>query len=154
MLYTVGQPSITSEINAFVQNPKCGYPETLSITEVPWFVSHDKSSFSFTVPYMSVNDSVGAYSVRIRNSISVPNDATKVSSTPYEVDYTLKIYISPCAVKSYTQTRTVGIITYPISSPTLTSPSYLFSQSPDCDYSQTITVTGLPSFMTHNTATA
>jgi hypothetical protein len=94
---------------------------------VPWFVYHDTSNFQFTVPFMSVNTNAGAYSIRIRNIISVPNDATKVTSTPFEIDYTFKIYVSPCAVKSYAQTKVVGSIIYPIGSPTLISPSYLFN---------------------------
>jgi len=50
---------------------------------------------------MSANTNAGVYSVRIQNSISVPNDATKAAYTPILVDYTFKIYISPCAVSTY-----------------------------------------------------
>ena len=48
---------------------------------------------------------------------------------------------------SYSQTSTVGTITYEIGQPSLTSSTYQFDELPVCNYPETVTATGLPSFM-------
>jgi len=121
---------------------------------VPTFTTSNTGTFDFTVPYMNTNKNVGVYSVKIKNSIYVPNDATKAAFTPVVVEYTFQIYISPCAINSYTETSAVGAITYTVGAPMLTSPSYVFDENPVCNYPETVTVTDLPSFMTHDIASA
>lgn len=103
---------------------------------------------------MFTNDAAGAYTITIRNEISVPDDATKATSTLIDVEYTFTIFIDPCQVNTYLQSSQVGTITYAISTPTVVSPSYVFDESPVCNYPETVTVTDLPAFMTHETGSA
>lgn len=55
------------------------------------FATSNTSTFDFTVPYMNTNTNVGTYLVNIKSSISVPNDATKETFTPFVVEYMFEI---------------------------------------------------------------
>lgn len=49
-------------------------------------------------------------------------------------------------------TTPISKVVYIIGDPAVTSEQYLFTQTPSCGYDQTYTVTGLPTFATHQTA--
>ena len=52
-------------------------------------------------------------------------------------------------MNSFTNTSSIGSISYILGGPDLTLGPYSFVQSPACGYSEDVTVTGLPSFITH-----
>ena len=60
------------------------------------------------------------------------------------------VTVNPCQVSTYTDTQKVVSITYNIGAPDLTDGSYEFTESPICEYPETITVTNLPPWAIHN----
>ena len=117
MIYTVGQPAITSSQYSFTQSPNCGYEETLSITGVPSQVDHDLTNRDFTVRQTFDDADAGAYVVSVRSSFQVPTDATESSFQNFEVSYDFTIFIEPCAVNSYDVSLSVGVLTQAFSAP-------------------------------------
>ena len=62
------------------------------------------------------------------------------------------ITITPCVVASYNNVSVQGDITDRIGDPDKTQGTYSFVESPNvCGYTPTISVTGLPVFVFHNT---
>ena len=113
----------------------------------PVWITHNTGPRTFTVPKTTENAAAGAYPITIRNEISVPVDAEKSSYNLMVVEYTFTIYITPCQVNSYIETSLVGDLVYEIATPGIVSPGYVFDESPICNYPETVTVTGLPTFM-------
>ena len=66
----------------------------------------------------------------------------------YEYDFLIRM--KPCLVSTYTATTKVTLITYNIGAPTLKSVKYVFDEAPVCNYPETVTVTNLPTWATHN----
>lgn len=62
------------------------------------------------------------------------------------VEYDFSILIKECLISSYTATQKVPNLTYIIGEELLLSPIYVFEESPQCNYLETVTVTDLPSF--------
>ena len=58
--------------------------------------------------------------------------------------------INPCTVLDYSLTSAVKEIYYQIGTPGVTDGNYLFDEDPVCNYPETVTITNLPSFMTHD----
>ena len=59
--------------------------------------------------------------------------------------------MEPCLVSMYTDTVTVPDISYNIGAPSLINVGpYLFDESPVCNYPETVTLSNLPAFVTHN----
>ena len=69
-----------------------------------------------------------------------------------EHDFT--VFMEPCLVTNYQVTSKVDIIVYNVNQSTLTDGSYIFDESPICNYPETVTVTDLPTFATHNELTS
>ena len=65
------------------------------------------------------------------------------------VEYYFEIHIQSCIIESYDTTNTIPNLTYTIGDPDLLSPSYLFDETPVCNYPETVTLIGLPDFVTH-----
>jgi hypothetical protein len=65
-------------------------------------------------------------------------------------EYPFSIFIEPCSVTTYIDTTTLTAVYYNIGAPDLTTGLYVFDEDPFCDYPETVTVTGMPPFMTHN----
>ena len=61
--------------------------------------------------------------------------------------------MQPCVVNTYSEGPIAGPIVYSIGGPELTDGFYSFIEDPGCGYPFAYTVTNLPSFATHNTAT-
>ena len=66
------------------------------------------------------------------------------------VEYDFVILIEPCLVNTYTDTNTISRIVYNIGSLTLTDGLYVFDEDPICNYPETVTLTNLPNFVSHN----
>lgn len=70
------------------------------------------------------------------------------------MEYDFEVHILACIITSYDITDSVGDMTYTIGDPDQLSTSYLFDETPLCGYPETVTVTGLPTFVAHQKATA
>ena len=71
---TIGDPMTTSGVYSTLQTPNCGYPETVNVTSLPSFVTHDSSSKNFSFQTSDPND-IGEHTVRLVSTIRVPDDA-------------------------------------------------------------------------------
>ena len=68
---------------------------------------------------------------------------------PSEQDF--QITIKPCPVTSIIDIQVVSDVTYRIGGPDVTWGTYSFQDQPNaCGYEQTIEVTGMPAFVTHD----
>ena len=91
IVYNVNQLSLTAGNYVFDESPFCGYPETVAVTDLPAFATHNEVASDFTIPQNNNLDLIGEYSVTLRSEISVPNDHTKTTFTPHFVEYVFKI---------------------------------------------------------------
>lgn len=121
---------------------------------MPVFVTHNVGPDDFTIPQNSDLSIIGEYTANIKSLITVPDDYTKSTFTDWFVQYDFKIYIEPCLVNSYVSTLDAGPITYSIGDPTLIDGSYIFTEDPICNYPETVTLTDLPAWASHNTGTS
>ena len=90
----------------------------------------------------------------VRSEINVPDDYTKTAFTKMTSEQDFTVYIEPCLITSYDSLQTVSSIEYAIGALSLTGGSYAFVQTPECGYDESVTILNLPSFLTHNEATA
>ena len=75
----------------------------MSITGVdPTWIQHNTDTKDFTVPFTQNKAAIGDYIITIRNEISVPDSADKLSFTPQIVQYDFTISIQPCQVNTFT----------------------------------------------------
>ena len=93
---------------------------------------------------------LGKYIVTLRSEIYIPDDYTKDTYTTMFVEYDFVILIEPCIINTYTATTSVIVIEYNVGAPTLTDGLYIFDEDPVCNYPETVTLTNLPVFVTHN----
>jgi len=152
--YNIGAPALTDGNYVFDEVPYCGYPEIVTLTNLPTFVTHNGGVSDFTIPQNSDLSIIGEYTVTLKSRISVPDDYLKSSYTNHEVFYDFKVYIEPCLVTTYAETLIVGPITYFVNDPTLIDGPYTFDENPVCNYPETVTFVNLPTWVTHNSATA
>ena len=86
-----------------------------------------------------------------RSEIQVPVDALATSYTTMFVEYYFTIFVEPCLVTTYTATTKVADISYNIGAAELLNVSpYVFDEEPVCNYLETVTLSNLPPFVTHN----
>ena len=73
MRYIVGAESLLN-VGAykFDQDPFCNYPETVTLTNLPNFVTHNKLTSDFTIPKTNDLSLIGKYFVTIKSEICVP----------------------------------------------------------------------------------
>ena len=93
---------------------------------------------------------IGIYTFLIRSEIEVPDDYTMSTTTIMTAEEEITVTVNPCQVSTYTDTQKIVSITYNIGAPDLTDGSYEFTESPICEYPETITVTNLPPWAIHN----
>ena len=76
MQYFIGDATMTGNLYGFEQDMACGYTETITVTGLPAFVTHNEAAKDFTIPQTSDLSLIGVYTVTIRSEISVPDDYT------------------------------------------------------------------------------
>ena len=69
MSYSNGNPTPATASYSFVQTPDCGYPETVTVIDLPGFMDHDEFSKEFTIPETYDNFWLGSYTVTLRSEI-------------------------------------------------------------------------------------
>ena len=112
--YYINTATLTAGQYAFEQNPLCGYPETITVTGLPAFASHNAVPHDFTVPATSDLALIGVYPVTLRSEISVPNDYTKTSYTKHFVQYSFDLRMEPCQITSYKGSPVVSDLLYTV----------------------------------------
>lgn len=132
----------------------CNYAETVILTGLPPFVTHNELSSDFTIISNPDLALIGRYPVTIRSEIKVPDDFTGTSYTTFGDEFEMIIEIGPCVVNQYDATLTVPTLIITIGSATTTLGNYVFDESPFCNYPETVTVTNLPTFAQHNEPTS
>jgi hypothetical protein len=74
IIYVLGTPELTDGNYIFDELPFCGYLETVTLTNLPAFVTHNAGTSDFTVPLNGDLSLIGEYTVNIDSSICVPID--------------------------------------------------------------------------------
>ena len=118
---------------------------------MPAFATSNLATSDFTVKYLTDLSLIGEYVVTLRSSICVPTDYTGKTCTTLGDQYSFSIYVDPCVVNTYTATTKVTLISYNIGDATFQGGKYFFDEDPVCNYPETVTLTNLPTFVTHNT---
>ena len=132
----------------------CGYAETVTITNLPNFAQHNEADADFTIPSSSDLSLIGEYMVTIKAEISIPDDHTMTSYSPMIVQYDFPIRMQPCQVSTYSRNQVAGPIYFNVGAPEKTDGAYTFGEDPICNYDETVIVSGLPSFVSHNSSSA
>ena len=154
--YAIGTPDLINvSPYVFDEQPVCEYPETVTLTNLPAFLSHNApGTDDFSLPSQSDLSFIGSYVVTIRSEIQVPDDYTNSVFTTKFVEYDFTVFIEPCVVNTYSDTLKVTLIEYFIGDPTLVDGKYMFEQDPFCGYDETVTVSNVPAFAVHNDVSA
>ena len=151
----MGTPDLTDGYYQFDEVPNfCGYPETVVFAPaLPAWITHNVASSDFTIPLNGDLSLIGQYTYNIQSTITVPDDYKDTTSTTYTVDYDFIVTVEPCVVNSFEDTQTAANIEYFLGTPTLANVSpYEFTQTQDCQYPETVTLTNLPAFLNHDAA--
>ena len=113
-------------------------------------MTYDLANRRFTVPELTDLSLVGIYTFILRSEISVPDDHTMSRETLMSQEEEITVMVNPCQVTDYSLTSAIASIEYEVGSPGLTDGYYVFDESPACNYQETVTVTNLPDFMSHD----
>ena len=151
--YRVGDPTLTDGPYIFTEDPVCNYPETVTLTDLPYWAQHNLGDSDFTIPSTGDLTIIGEHIVTIKGEILVPTDYTSTTLTPMTVEYPFSIFVEPCVITDFT-TVPIDKVVYTIGSPPVISQTYSFTQVPACNYDVTLTVTDLPVFATHQAPTS
>ena len=79
--YYVGDPTLIAGHYAFEENPLCGYPKTVTVTDLPSFATHNRDSSDFTILATTDLNLIGDYKVIVKSQICVPDDYLSSSCT-------------------------------------------------------------------------
>ena len=123
--YNIGTPTL-SNVSPYVfeQQPSCVYPEQVTLTNLPNFVTQNVPEADFTVPSSFDLSFIGQYTVTIRGEIQVPVDAKKSDFTTYTEEYDFLVTIQPCIITDYADTVRVIELRYNIGQEDLTDGFY------------------------------
>ena len=105
----------------FDEDPVCKYPETVTVTNLPAFVTHNEPSLDFTIPQNNDLGLIGEYIVTLRSEIQVPDDSSKATYTTMFVEYDFVIQVEECLIDTYSADQVIDTISYNIGAPELTS---------------------------------
>ena len=106
MSYTLGDADMTDASYANTQSPSCGYTETVTVTNLPSFATHNSGAQDFTIQKFDDRSKVGTYTVTITHTIQEPTDYTKTAFIEHKIEYDFTIEIlDPC------ETTTINAMT-------------------------------------------
>ncbi len=154
IVYNVNQADLTAGFYSFDEDPVCNYPETVTVTDLPAFAVHNEPTSDFTIPQNNDLGLIGEYTVTLRSQIEVPTDYTQSAFASLFVEYEFVIQVEECVVSAYSKDQVLTTVSYNIGKPALTTTPYSFVEDPPCAYPETVTLTGLPAFVTHNVASS
>ena len=154
VVYQIGQPGITSGTYAFEQKPACGYEQRIVIENLPDFATHNAASGDFTIPQTVDLSILGQYSVTVRAEIDIPSHKSGTPSDTIASELLFEIQVNPCEVNEYSRQLVPATIFHKVGAAAKNDGAYSFKELPECGYKQTVTVSDLPSFVTHNQDTS
>ena len=96
--FNIGKPTYIDGLYSFGEDPICDYAETVTVTNLPSFVTHNNGSADFTISEINDLSLIGEYVITIRSQICVPDDYTKNTCTTMADEYDFSIYVSACLV--------------------------------------------------------
>ena len=67
--YTIGSTSLTSGDYSFTQTPVCNYGEIVELTNLPFYVQHNRATQDFTIPYTENRSLKGTTTVSMRGYV-------------------------------------------------------------------------------------
>ena len=102
--FGVGAPDRTDGAYSFGEDPICNYDETVTVSGLPSFVSHNSSNSDFTLTEISDLSLIGEYVITIKSQICVPDDYTNTSCTVMADEYDFSIFVAGCIVNDYIAT--------------------------------------------------
>lgn len=143
---SVIDPAVTSTSYEFIQTPVCGYPEVVTLTGLPSFVTHNVATRDFTIA-PSDDSHIGIFTVDVVCKISVPDNPEKSSFTEYTQTDSFTITIEPCMPTSFNIITPVADIFQNVGAAGQTSNNYAFKQVPDCGLTPLVTVSNDPAFV-------
>ena len=112
----------------FNQTPDCGYEQVITISGAPSFVTHDEVAKTFLIEPTQESD-VGDYTVTVKSSILVPDDASKSSFTEWNKSFSFTIVVEPeevCVPQYLYLDQSMGSVEYFIGSTANASKNYDF----------------------------
>ena len=65
MSYSIGSPSMTSSQYVFDEDKPCGYEETVTVTGMPNFMTHNEDTSDFTIASNPDLSLIGSYTVTV-----------------------------------------------------------------------------------------
>lgn len=89
----MGTPSITDGFYRFDESPACNYPETVTVTNLPAFMSHDVAASEFTIERIDDLSLIGAYTISVKSEIQIPDDPSLSSYSTLSASYDLVVYV-------------------------------------------------------------
>ena len=122
----MGAPAKTTGSYSFVQDPICDYPETVTISNLPTFLTNNEATADFTVSALSDLSLIGEYTITVRSEIMVPTDYTKSSFNTIFVEYNFPFRVQPCVVSSYSRNLFVSSISQNVGAPAKITGAYSF----------------------------
>lgn len=140
--YSIGEPSKTEGFYAFKESPACNYPETVDVSNVPDFVTHNPETFDFTINRVNDVSLIGEYFVTIRSQIEMPKDHTRTEMMTLFDEYDFSIKVQPCLIDEFSVSP-FEKMTYTIGERAKASPRFSFTQKPSCDYPEKYVISGL-----------
>lgn len=101
-------------------------------------------------------DNIGIYAMKMIISQDLFDQAHGYSQ-PYRgtmdtIEYAFTVEILPCVISSFSS-NTIPDVELATNDPSFTTNKMLFTQSPICNYAETLSMTTLPAFITYNEAT-
>ena len=127
--------------------------ETVSVNGLPNvpYLTPNLVSRDFTIAFTSDLAFLGIYNITIASTFTQPSISGVSSQVTKSTGF--QLIVSPCTVLSYSILSTVnGTVSYTLGDPSFSFGPYQFSQSPNCGYNETVSITGLPigTYLTHN----
>lgn len=135
-----------------MQDKDCGYTMSVSVLDLPFFMNHNAANRRITLPLTNDLSIVGVYSITVRAEVTFFSDFNQIQTTTVFAEQTFTVTILACSVASFDSILSPSNISQQIGESGVSNQAaYQFAENPgNCGYPVTITITGLPSFTTHN----
>jgi len=110
--YKLGEPGFLFSVYTLIQEPSCGYGQTLSVTGLPaqGFLRHLPLSTRFQMIETSDTNDVGSYTIQVEAQIEVPVDATSAATQFLTSQFQFELRVNPCFVETFEFDASLPII--------------------------------------------
>ena len=114
-------------------------------------MEYQEANSRLVIPHSNDQSMIGSYSVTLRSEVDTlaPGGTERVKLF---VEETIEVKVLPCIVNTFAADLRINDLSYHLGDDGRTLGPYSFVQTPGCDYKETVTVQGLPEWITHNEA--